>query len=160
MVQLLIYEKNPPAQEQVANRFGGLPLVSRGSSITWPLCKTCNGALQFLGQLVMPLADQTGNNLMLLFMCERTGTCDDWDADLGGNCAFVVTETSDMVALEAPDSKSSRNTIYGAYIAEVISEGYRDARKKWTGYAAGLYVLGQLLGEPDWIQFDDTPDCN
>jgi len=162
MVQLLIYEKDAPAQEEVENRFGGLPLVPEKQPISWPLCHQCNGPMQFLGQLVALAKEQKDDSLILLFMCKNDpGGCDEWDSDMGGNCAISIPASTDMKILQAPDKENTtRNSVYGIYIEEEAVDNYEQARENWTTENTELYVLGQLFGQPDWIQFDQTPICN
>jgi hypothetical protein len=99
---------------------------------------------------------------MLLFMCQNEpGACDEWDAELGGNCVIVFPGTGEMVSLEAPSSgRACRSVVHGANVTEVADASYEEAREQWASKGTGRTVLGQLLGEPDWIQGDETPNCN
>ena len=81
MVELLIADTAPPALT-AGFSFGGLPLAPNVTAFAWPVCKTCSGPMQFLGQLPTPEKPK----LVLLFMCQNDpGLCDDWEADGGGN---------------------------------------------------------------------------
>ena len=164
MAALLIYTAKAPEAEEVANRFGGLPLVPRGASIPWPACKSCGGAMQFLGQLVIPYSDRDGEYLMLLFMCQnKPGMCDDWDANLGGNRAIAAQITNEMIILESPGGERTlRESVYGANAQAFDVDGYEAARQAWVANtnSDARKVLGQLLGEPSWIQADETPNCD
>ena len=163
MAQLLIYDELAPQESLAENRFGGLPLHAAGATVSWPICKACDGAMQFLGQLLIPSAGDKSPELLIIFMCGNDpGLCDEWDAEMGGNCVLIAPATDNMSLMTAPTSGNfSRGTTYGAHLVEHSSKTYHEACEKWaSNEAAGQYVLGQLFGEPDWLQNDEPPDCN
>ena len=119
------------------SRIGGLPDAPAG--FQWPVCKECGGAMQFLAQLALPdcgipsLAAR--NQLLLLFQCQnKPGMCDDWVPASGGNAACLVSLTG-ATTLPA--------------VAPVVAVSAKPSRG----------VLGQVGGEPEWIQGDETPEC-
>jgi hypothetical protein len=148
-------------ENQAVTRFGGLPSVPRESPIEWPKCLPCGGAMQFLGQLRIPCQDLDSDQLVLLFMCPHNpGCCDEWDPDLGGNLAVIVA-IKEVIPMKAPDSDLvCRQTSYGAQVEE-IGGGYDQARSAWATSHDGKQrqVLGQLFGQPDWLQGEENPEC-
>jgi hypothetical protein len=158
LVQLLILDTVPPSLTP-DHSFGGLPIAPIASDFAWPRCKTCNGPMQFLGQLRVPEKPK----LVLLFMCQNDpGLCDEWEADAGGNCAIVVS-IGRLAEVKAPeDGVTVRETKYGARTVSSCLDSYDAARDEWTNETGrtGREVLGQILGTPAWIQADETPKCN
>jgi hypothetical protein len=161
MIRLLLNAVAPMADETVT-RFGGLPLIPRGAEFQWPECSTCRGAMQFLGQIA--LDDSSTNRLALIFMCQNDpGLCDEWDANLGGNCALVVPIVGDGRLAEAPETGvTTRGSVYGSRVEAVDSVSYDDARERWVegNRSAERQILGMLGGEPSWLQGDETPICD
>jgi hypothetical protein len=132
--------------------FGSFPIKEAGTSTDWPKCSNCNTDLQYLGKI------ETDIGIEMIFMCNSDpGMCDEWDADAGGNTVIVVS--GDNMEIFKPVSEMSlRDTEYGARIVEAEGENYDEEREKWQGSQRD--VLGKLFGEPDWIQGDETPDCD
>jgi hypothetical protein len=162
MIRLLINDVAEP-EEEALTRFGGRPLLPPASGIAWPHCETCAGSMQFLGQLRLEANDTQSDRLLLLFMCQNDpGMCDEWDADAGGNRVISVP-IEDLVPRDFPDSgEVSRGKTHGARVQDVDEADYDEARAAW-GDTAGQHqrdVLGQLDGEPNWIQDDETPECD
>lgn len=163
MVQLLIYEEQPPANEQAATRFGGLPLNQTEAVSGWPQCSSCEEAMQFLGQLRVTSEAPAGDYLLLLFMCQNDpGMCEEWDASAGGNKVIIVPVTDDMTVMVAPDNETVLRTIvHGSRVQQFTSETYDGAREDWKrSQGESRHVLGQLFGKPSWIQADETPQCD
>jgi hypothetical protein len=156
MTRLLIADSAPPVRT-ADHHFGGYSVLPIGTEFNWPLCKTCGGAMQYLGRLRIPDKPK----VVLLFMCQNDpGMCDDYEADAGGNCAIVVG-TNNLVEVRAPsEGVTVRDTEYGAREVESEIENYDSARKAW-GEKGGRQrdVLGQIFGKPSWIQGDETPSC-
>jgi hypothetical protein len=154
MVRLLIDAAAPQAAE-AATRFGGLPLAAAGTA--WPICRTCKLAMQFLGQL------RIEDKLLLMFMCENDpGCCAQWDANDGGN-SVLIAPLEGRSAMDVPaDGNTQRQTTYGATLADLEGENYDDAREAWAKANGDKRraILGQLFGEPGWIQDDETPNCD
>lgn len=151
-----------PEPTTAATRFGGVPLVEANAGRRWPTCASCDGAMQFLGQLLLP------EGLMALFMCQNDpGMCDEWDANAGGTAAFVVDPTEPLVTLDAPsEGETTLGASWGAKVLEVevspedieeYGSAYDVARE---AQPSGRQVLGVLGGEPPWIQGDETPVCD
>ena len=162
MVRLLLHSDDPIATE-AHTRFGGLPLISMESAFQWPICSTCDGAMQFLGQIA--LEDSNAGQLLLLFMCQNNpGLCDEWDANLGGNRAVLVTIDSAHRFADAPVlGVTVRDTSPHRARVEVIdSANYNDARQRWAQENPGKVrnILGAVGGEPSWLQGDETPKCD
>jgi hypothetical protein len=114
--------------------------------------------MQFLGQLRIPEKSE----LVLLFMCQNDpGLCDEWEPDAGGNCAIVVSTKNVGVVTPPQGGVTVRETKYGARQVASSLENYDDAREAWSKESgrAPREVLGQILGEPAWIQADETPMC-
>ncbi|SDK53145.1 hypothetical protein SAMN05216298_0432 [Glycomyces sambucus] len=125
-----------PAPDAPVLRTGGVPLVPPG--FTWPACAECEGAMQFIAHL--PLDD----GAVAVFYCQNAGMCDDWDATSGANRAFLFTEE-----LQAAEVPTEGDTLLGA-----VTLLHPEAAP-----APDDVVLGQLGGEPEWIQNDETPTC-
>ncbi|WP_394617627.1 hypothetical protein JNUCC0626_00575 [Lentzea sp. JNUCC 0626] len=119
-------------------RTGGVPLVPAG--FTWPLCRECGEAMQFLAHL--PLDFGT----VAVFMCQDDpGMCDCWDAVSGANRACLFTGP-----LSAAVVPAEGETLLGAVTA---------LRPHSDDEPAEESVLGKLGGEPEWWQNDETPVC-
>jgi hypothetical protein len=159
----LLINDTPPPEDEPHTRFGGRPLLPAGSAIAWPRCETCDGSMQFLGQLRLEAESKSPERLLLLFMCQNDpGMCDEWEADGGGNRVISAT-VEDLEPMEFPaEGEVSRGKVHGARIEEVDEDEYDAARAAW-GDAVGQHqrdVLGQLGGEPAWMQTDETPECD
>ncbi len=74
-------------------------------------------------------------------MRERPGKCDSGRAGSGANA--VLVSDSDVSPLEAPEEGETR-------LDDVTAINLA---------ATGEDVLGQLGGEPAWVQHPETPDC-
>jgi hypothetical protein len=95
-------------------------------------------------------------------MCQNEpGRCDEWDPTARGNRAFVFGDD----AVHTPAVPGDGVTLLGETSAvlfdEVDAGTYLDARQRWhreTGRRV-LDVLGQVGGQPAWLQNDETPAC-
>jgi uncharacterized protein YwqG len=161
MIRLLL-NADAPLEAEAVTRFGGRPLIPRGTDFHWPCCSSCDGPMQFLGQIAME--DGEATRLALVFMCQNEpGMCDDWDADSGGNRAIIVAADDGSRLADVPeDGYAVRDTIYGARVEAVDSPSYDEAREQWAqqNQCSPREVLGQVGGEPSWIQADETPTCD
>ncbi len=140
MIQLLINE----AAENIldATSFGGLPVKEAGTAAAWPRC-SCGAELQYQGKV------KTDIGYELIFMYN----CDDW-----GDGKVIIVDADNLEFYSPEDAEIAlRATEYGAKIIETDEEDYETARENWKGNRR--QVLGQLYGEPSWIQGDDTPKC-
>ncbi len=152
MIKLII---NNTEKKELINEtsFGGLPVKELNNDFEWPKCKTCNSEMQYQGKI------KTDIGLELIFMCQNDpGMCDDWDANEGGNKAIIMRDEK----LEFFKPKSKENTLreieYSVEIVEVQAESYDEAIENWKGDTRD--VLGSVFGKPDWIQNDETPNCD
>ncbi|MFD4674360.1 hypothetical protein ACFWNN_31885 [Lentzea sp. NPDC058450] len=118
-------------------RTGGVPLVPDG--FTWPLCRECGGAMQFLAHLPLDIG------AVAVFMCQNDpGMCDEWDATSGGNRALLFTAPLSPAVVPAEgETLLGAVTALGPHAEEPPEE----------------FVLGRLGGEPEWWQNDETPAC-
>ncbi|MFJ8666486.1 hypothetical protein [Streptomyces sp. NPDC093600] len=132
------------------SRAGGLPLVPAG--FVWPLCVECEGAMQFIAHL------DRGKDVVSVFMCQNDpGLCQEWEPSAGGNRAFVFpAEGLSPAALPAEgETLLGRTVVLAARPFGSVRYGEEEA---W-GPVDGRSVLGQLGGEPYWLQNEETPDC-
>src|SRR5690554_1548056 len=155
MIQLLVYRKSP--EEEPSTSFGGLPVRGIDESFQWPMCKSCNGPMQFLGKLAI------GDRMEQIFMCQNDpGLCDEWDANGGAN-AVVITTAKELDSVAPPEGGvTTRNTSYGALVIDFESDNYDEARVQWAeeNGLSPRQVLGQMFGTPSWIQADERPNCD
>lgn len=157
MQKLLVYA-GLPLENDLAARTGGRPLAPVG--LDWPVCRSCMGAMQFVGQI--PLADledwSLPMGLLLMFMCQNSpGMCSEWDANAGGTCAMVVPLDS-LSPMTLPETGRTLLGEMSGIMLQPFDGSYADCRKNWGG--APRDVLGKVGGKPDWTQFDNTPLCD
>ncbi|XUY30202.1 hypothetical protein RMR21_023860 (plasmid) [Agrobacterium sp. rho-8.1] len=157
-IDLLLLDGTVKDEPSPETSFGGLP--STDDSFSWPACKSCGGNMQFLGQV-----RRTGaQKLYLIFMCQNDpGVCWEWDADRGGN-AVVCTGIDNLKTADAPSEGEvvRAGLRYGARIERVQSSTYNSAREEWAQLDSRRQrdVLGQIGGNPVWLQGDETPTCH
>jgi hypothetical protein len=126
-----------------AMRTGGLPLLPAG--VEWPICVECDEPQQFLAHIPLP-----DGPALEVFMCANDpGMCDAWAPGSGAN-AVVVTR-GEVIPLPAPEDGVTRLDDVTA-IALAAGDAAYD-------YPLPDGVLGQLGGEPAWIQQTEIPDC-
>ncbi|WP_328399338.1 hypothetical protein OHS70_21010 [Streptomyces sp. NBC_00390] len=153
MTTLLIYD-GAIADDAPARRTGGVPLVPDGFS--WPLCRTCKGAMQFLAHL--PGEEQ----VVSVFMCQNDpGLCEEWSPADGGNRAYLFPHGGLAPAAVPPEGETSLGAVSALRTESVEEQDYFDAVQAWVaaGHEDESPVLGALGGEPYWIQDDETPNC-
>lgn len=159
MIQLLLCSEGFTEGASDQTRFGGVPSAGPGD-FPWPICREGGGNMQFLGQ-IRPRNPASGD-LLLLFICQNDDQCSEWEADAGSN-AVIAVPVGDLAPVQPPAAGVVvRNTRYGAAVAAVAATGYEEARAAWrseTGLAPRR-ILGQLAGEPEWLQGDETPTCD
>ncbi len=153
---LLIHDGSTAPYAPVT-RMGGLPLAPAGTA--WPVCATCSGHLQFIAQLV--LEEERGT--VAVFMCANDpGLCEEWSATAGGNRAFLFP-AGGLIPLSRPNGEAvlELGAVRGVERVEMPGQDYWDAAPTWAARAGRSTgeVLGQLGGNPDWLQNDETPDC-
>ncbi len=158
MIMLLI-NSAAPAEASSQTCFGGLPIIPDGTDFSWPICRSCDGTMQFLGRIFSSAA---GQRIVMLFMCQNEpGLCEEWDANAGGNTALVVQATSLRQVLPPQNGNALRLSRYGADIVEIDAPDYDAARESWSKQTGRpmRHVLGQISGSPSWLQADETPIC-
>ncbi len=148
---------SPATDETGTSHFGGPVVSEKGTAFDWPQCRHCEVPMQFLGSIVR------GTRQLQLFMCDNNpGICMEWEADGGGNAVVVI----DSPALETvpPPSGAERasNYHYSAALIDWEIDSYNEAISSWakTHDCTPRNVLGQLGGEPFWLQADETPSCD
>lgn len=155
MIKLLINSSEPT--EMSGTSFGGKPVKNVGESFQWPICACCNLPMQFLAKI------SAHEELHQIFMCQNDpGMCDDWDANGGGN-AVVVTKPVELEYVTPPsEGVVLRETEHSTKVIKVEGNDYEDARSSWAekNSHSPREVLGQLFGEPSWIQGDEIPVCS
>ena len=153
-MKLLINKNKKTELNQTS--FGGLPVQNIDEEFQWPSCKSCKLPMQHLGRI------ELNGDLLQLFMCQNNpGMCDDWDSNAGGNAVIVTTPKHLQVVSEPNDGVTNRETEYSAEIVEVEEEDYDEARSNWAekNTVSPREVLGQIGGNPAWLQNDETPNC-
>ena len=152
MIKLLI---NDPLKKNIVDEsgFGGLPITPIDRSFEWPKCKNCGSSLQYLGKI------KTDIGLEMIFMCnDDPGMCDEWDAEGGGNKVLIVDNSNLKFVTADTREESVREVEHGVKELNVDANDYDAARENYTGEKRD--VLGQLFGEPTWLQGDETPNCD
>ncbi len=152
---MLINQDNVNGLDETS--FGGLPVKVKGEDFIWPSCECCKGTMQFLGKI------STDQGLQQVFMCQNDpGLCEEWDPNDGGN-KVVITQADNLEEVPAPEgSETIRGTVYGAATVDFDAPDYDVAMEKWPeeNNVSPRQVLGQLMGEPSWIQGEEVPDCD
>ncbi len=168
MTTLMTYA-GPGDPEALATRTGGMPLAPIGTS--WPACATCERPMQFLAQIVLNdlnhLADQTDahdGHVMVIFMCQNDpGMCDDWSPTAGGNRALLLpaTELRPMAGPDEGEGILHLDAVNAVNLVSLAASDYGSAREEWGSRSGNdlWSVLGQLGGQADWLQDDETPEC-
>lgn len=155
MVTLMVFSE--AVGELSATSFGGLPVKNVQGTLDWPHCETCKGAMQYLGRIA------TDRGLAQIFMCGKDpGMCDDWDADGGGNkVIYIVSEELETVSAPA-EGEVVRSCHHGAGLVYWDGDDYDAARAGWGTLNNGetRLVLGQMYGQPAWLQSDESPTCD
>lgn len=154
-VQLMIYaEHSAPVHD---TNFGGKPLANADLRMQWPRCKSCDLPMQYLFRIA------TDRGMNLVFMCQNDpGMCDDWDANSGGN-KVLRFRPDDLVEMEVPSGGETMRPVEHAVVLEGCeADNYEEAREKWCRVPGrrGRLILGQMYGEPCWIQGNETPKCD
>ncbi|MDH1701855.1 hypothetical protein [Comamonas terrigena] len=158
MTTLLVHVQDCTEVATSQTVFGGRPSAPQGV-MEWPVCLSCEGHMQFLGQL----AQGESNELLLLFMCQNEpGMCDEWDAEGGGNQVLAVSSSNLQLVSPPSSGEVVRPVRYEAHTVEQIEEDYESAR---AAYSAGngvspRKVLGQVGGKPTWMQGEEVPLCS
>ena len=150
------------AEDAAVTRTGGIPLAPEGFS--WPSCRTCEGPMRFLAQVMLgDLGMSAPQDVLLIFMCGNDpGMCEEWDAAAGGNHALVFAAGGRLAPAAVPADPDTVLAEVSAVRYVTMNADYDDARTAWAereGRPAGD-VLGQLGGQPAWIQNDETPACS
>jgi hypothetical protein len=95
-------------------------------------------------------------------MCQNEpGLCQEWDPSAGGNKALLFQTDALAPAAVPPGDNTLLPEACGVSLYTTESASYDEASDSWS-HAEGRpveEVLGQLGGEPDWLQNDETPAC-
>lgn len=157
MTTLLINAPDNDGSPSEKTKFGGYPNAP-SKAFDWPKCQTCHGNMQFLGQI-----QTSPDESLLLFMCQNDpGMCDEWDPNLGANKVIPVSTKNLQPVLPPDGGETIRPTHYGAVLTQLDEPDYDEARSQWASANGkpAREVLGQLGGEPSWLQNEETPTCN
>lgn len=159
MTVLMVYA-GAAADDAEVTRTGGIPLVP--ALFSWPVCGACGGPMQFLAQVMLAdLAVDEWRGVLSIFMCQNSpGMCEEWDAVAGGNQALAFA-AGGLVPASVPVGPATMLGEVSAVQCVRVSEDYDWARQAWPGREGrpSRDVLGQLGGEPSWVQADETPAC-
>lgn len=174
---ILLTDAGPVPGDAPVTRIGGVPLAPRGTR--WPHCGTCGGPMQFLAQILLGPegtggagsgagAEGSATGVVALFACQNNpGGCRDWEAFSGANLVLVLPADGLLpvarpaLAEDADEHVLVRATVHAAARQTERAADYTAARSAWaerTGVPP-KHVLGQYGGEPDWLQYDQTPSC-
>lgn len=135
-ISLLINTAADDDQDANGICFGGKPGAPEGA-LEWPTCASCDGHMQFLGQISVE-TQQGKTSLLLLFMCQNDpGLCDEWDADAGGNAVIVVPAKSIELVAPPEEGETIRPVRYGAAVVEIEGGSYDEAREKLGCFGRG-----------------------
>lgn len=159
MTTLMVYA-GPAAEDAAVTRTGGMPLVPGGFS--WPTCRSCSGPMMFLAQVMpnepAPLGE---SGVLSVFMCQNDpGMCDEWDPQAGGNQALLLPLAGLRPAAVADGSVTRLGEVSGVeYVT--MDTGYGQSCQAWADRERRPVseVLGQVGGQPSWLQHDETPAC-
>ncbi|MFJ2805955.1 DUF1963 domain-containing protein [Kitasatospora sp. NPDC087271] len=155
-------------------RTGGVPLAPAGT--TWPQCATCDGPMQFLAQVLLDdlgrhagQGTAEGRGTLALFMCQNDpGMCEEWDPQAGGNRALIFPAAAlQPIPVHTLDEDDDQEPVPLGSVSAVTYEtpsttaDYGQACNEWASRPdrTPLDVLGQLGGQPAWLQNDETPAC-
>ncbi|MBD0742862.1 hypothetical protein [Streptomyces sp. CBMA152] len=172
MTTLMTYA-GPGEADALVTRTGGVPLAPAGTA--WPSCAECDGPMQFLTQILLdgqgrPITQDgtSADRVMAIFMCQNDpGMCEEWSPTAGGNQALLFTSDG-LQPLPAPELEPGEDedvlhlgAVNAVALAPFPSADYGSAREEWAGLGDNdlSNVLGQLGGEPDWLQHPETPTC-
>ncbi|MGW5274572.1 hypothetical protein ACWEQP_18735 [Streptomyces sp. NPDC004044] len=170
MTTTLMTYAGPGEPDALITRTGGTPLAPAGAA--WPSCAKCSGPMQFLAQILLnglghPVseADTQADRVMAIFMCQNDpGMCDEWSPTASGNRALLYPfDALQPMAAPGPNEDVLRlGAVNAVTLVSSPSADYFSAREEWGKCSGnGLEnVLGQLGGEPDWLQGDETPTCS
>ncbi|MFC7219691.1 DUF1963 domain-containing protein [Streptomyces polyrhachis] len=169
---ILMTYGGPGEPEGLVTRIGGIPMAPAGTA--WPHCATCDGPMQFLAQIVLADLDRLmdrgskqADGVMAIFMCQNDpGMCDEWSPIVGGNRALLFPADG-LTPMSAPALGENDEGVLrlGAVSAVTLvpspAADYFSAREEWAGRSGNELrnVLGQLGGQADWLQGDETPLC-
>lgn len=118
--------------------------------------------MQFLAQVMPPdLGPAAGGCAWSVYMCQNNpGLCEEWDAAAGANQALVFA-ADDLMPAAVPEGKAVLLAEVSAAEFVTMEGGYDQARQSWPDRAGRPHrdILGQIGGQPSWVQYDETPAC-
>ncbi|KOV64093.1 hypothetical protein ADK64_18035 [Streptomyces sp. MMG1121] len=178
MTTTLMTYAGPGEPDALITRTGGTPLAPPGA--VWPNCATCGGPMQFLAQILLddlsrPVGGGTqAGHVMAIFMCQNDpGMCDEWSPTAGGNRALLYpADALQPMAAPEPDEEEDEEdededvlrlgAVNAVTLVPAPSADYFSAREEWGNRSGNSLrnVLGQLGGQPGWLQGDETPACS
>lgn len=132
---------SPVPLTDASTRFGGQPAWT--GPPTWPLSASLREPMTFVGQVLLPPADDRPERLLLLFLAGRDGEDveNTWEPEAGENALLCqpgrVPGFVDTIA--APTGPS-----VGEDVAVTLVPGDPD-------------TLSYVGGAPTWLQQDETP---
>ncbi|MEV7414722.1 hypothetical protein [Streptomyces sp. NPDC089919] len=183
----LLIDAGSTAPDAPVTRLGGLPLAPAGTE--WPVCAACSGPLQFIAQVVpgdgsvlavFMCANDPGScqewdawagaNKAFVFPAEGLRAMPlpplpaaaDAEDDTADDDADEADDEDEDYADEDDDEEVRVLGAVRAAVSVVVpGTGYDEACDAWAGSSgrAEREVLGQLGGEPEWLQYDQTPVC-
>jgi hypothetical protein len=158
---LLLVHQQRVAVERPVTRFGGVLTWPKGKVFEWPVCGDCGHPMQFQGQILTANESGEGQRLLLIFMCVQGVGCDTWSQDGGGNLVIKLPVTPDLHLHRISQRANPRPLMYGARLVQMAGEEYEGARSEWArrNRTSKRRVLGQLGGEPVWLQGEEQPIC-
>ncbi len=161
MTSLLVYQARVALTRPVT-RFGGSLALPKGATFDWPVCGECDRPMQFQGQILTKCETGEEWRLLLLFLCVGEDGCDTWSQDGGGNCVIKLPVQPDEHLQVVAQQAAPRPIVHGARLVSVTEEEYETARSEWArrNRLTKRRVLGQLAGEPSWLQEEEQPICS
>lgn len=100
--------------------------------------------------------------VLSVFMCQNEpGMCDEWDPVAGGNQALLFPFAAGLGPAVVPAGPVTALGEVSAVRYVTASADYGQARAAWAELEGRpeCDVLGQLGGQPWWVQGDETPAC-
>ena len=119
--------------------------------------------MQFLAQIRLDDVDPVSAGVLSIFMCQNDpGLCEDWDATAGGNRALLFGPDATDTGPVPDDGVILLKETSAVDLVQVQTDDYLEAREQWARESSRsvFEVLGQVGGQPAWLQNDETPVCS
>ena len=145
MTTLMVYAGAAADDDAEITRTGGIPLVP--AEFNWPLCRACQGPMQFLAQVMSGDRGMGEQRAVLsVFTCQNDpGLCDEWDAAAGGNQALIFPADG-LVPAVVPAGPATLLGEVSAVQYVTVNENYDQARRTWAGREGRS--VSDVLGRP------------